>query len=105
MKFREWIETNGFQKKHIAKLLKIQKTYLSRILREGTVNLRVALDIEKLTKGQVRCTDLLPSEQPSKQQLPSKEQEELDQDLNKTYADRSQDDQNDHCNDSNNVGA
>ena len=106
MRLNEWIEKNWLQKRCVARELGIQKTYLSRLLRYGTNNLRIAIKIQELTNGQVKCKDLLPTTQASpKKQASNELVEEEGLELNKTYADSPNNTQDNHDNDSDNEGS
>lgn len=58
MKFKEWIEVEGFKIDKIAEKIGISRQALSYLINGHHVpSLKVAVKIEKLTKGKVKCKD------------------------------------------------
>ena len=59
-KLRRWIEGSGMSQNQVAEKLKISKASLSRYVNGSrVVSVKVAVKIEKLTKGKIKCADLI----------------------------------------------
>lgn len=60
MKIDEYLKTNCIQKKAFAKKIGISENTLEGIIRQKRdIRLSIALKIEQITKGEVKCMDML----------------------------------------------
>ena len=58
MKLKQYIETYGIKILHLAKMSKVNRKTISRILRGGKTSLNTAREIIKATDGKVTMEDL-----------------------------------------------
>lgn len=60
MKLKKWLEMNGKDYKDLAKALNVDKSTICRYLNGSRrIPLEKAVKIEKLTRGEIKCRDLV----------------------------------------------
>jgi len=61
MKLKKYLNDNGIARQSFAKSINVSYGYLNQIMSgHRNAGLCIAVKIEKVTKGKVRCKDMLP---------------------------------------------
>ncbi len=80
MKLKEYLEESGITAAKLAKRLDVPPNLIYNILDGREPKVGLAVKIQKYTKGQVTCEDLVPESPKSEANTPASSEEDLDLD-------------------------
>jgi plasmid maintenance system antidote protein VapI len=59
MKLKEYLDETGIPIARFARKINVSPNTIHNVIRGKTISLKIALEIERITEGKVKCKDLI----------------------------------------------